>query len=376
MIQHVQRVWRYARIYGVSRTLSKIQSRLGVGFALSRGAQEERDVTIIGCGQFAYSTIAYFLHRRRPHCIGCVYDPEPARTAAMRDQYSARPCSSAAAALDDAHARYLYIASNHHSHADYAIAGLERGLDVYVEKPVSVTWEQLSRLSAARRGARGRLFAGYNRPHSAALLTLRQAFDRHAIEPPITLMCHVSGHAIGPDHWYRRPEEGTRICGNMGHWIDLAIHILSWRKVPESLDISISYANPDAPDDNLAVDLTSPDGDLVSIVLTARSEPFEGIRETIMLNAGRLIARIDDFRKLELDIGASRQVEHYRPKDVGHERSVMQPFGANCRWEEVEASTMLMLCITDMVRSKTRSACFSFAEARSRLERIAQAEGY
>ena len=40
----------------------------------------------------------------------------------------------------------------------------------------------------------------------------------------------------------------------------------------------------------------------------------------------------------------------YYPKDVGHERSVLQAFSPeNRKWSEVELSTLLMLHIDDMV---------------------------
>jgi hypothetical protein len=39
-----------------------------------------------------------------------------------------------------------------------------------------------------------------------------------------------------------------------------------------------------------------------------------------------LIARIDDFRTLTLWQGSQRLAYRYRPKDVGHERAVMQPY--------------------------------------------------
>jgi hypothetical protein len=73
--------------------------------------------------------------------------------------------------------KLVFVASNHASHTDYAAEALARGKDVYCEKPVSVTEEQAGRLFHAVRAAeaagRGRIYAGYNRPHSAAVRTLR-----------------------------------------------------------------------------------------------------------------------------------------------------------------------------------------------------------
>lgn len=100
------------------------------------------------------------------------------------------------------------------------------------------------------------------------------------------------------DHWYRLPEEGTRVCGNIGHWIDLAVHLMKTRgRIPEKFIISISYSDVKDFDDNISITITTNLRDLINIILTARSEPLEGVNETINFQCGNLIAKIDDFRK-------------------------------------------------------------------------------
>ena len=102
------------------------------------------------------------------------------------------------------------------------------------------------------------------------------------------------------DHWYRLPEEGTRICGNVGHWLDLAVYLLELDTLADFWSISLSYSNNHARDDDFSISMTSDMGDLVVIVLTSRSEPFEGINETINFQKGDIVAKIDDFRLMSL----------------------------------------------------------------------------
>ncbi|MBS0243946.1 MAG: hypothetical protein JSS20_17365, partial [Proteobacteria bacterium] len=206
------------------------------------------------------------------------------------------------------------------------------------------------------------LYAGYNRPFSAAIRDLRT----HCLKADgaLTLVCTIQGHALGPDHWYRRPEEGTRICGNVGHWLDLMVHIRSWNGLPQQWRIDCVWSNEQVRDDDLTIVLSSSLGDLVTITLTARAEPFEGISEMITLQWGDVAATIEDFRAMTVHVGSRRIRRRYWPKDVGHVAAVMQPFSDEKReFQEVERSTHLMLAIADMIRSGIRSRSFAFDEA-------------
>ncbi len=366
----LRKLLRFAAIYGPGRALVKAMGRLRVGFSLGGRGRGYPGVGVIGCGQFAFSTIAYFV-RRSARLVAC-HDVDAKAGASFSRLYGAKSVPDTAAILADPAIEIVYVASNHASHAEYAIAALEAGKRVYVEKPVAVTLPQLAALHAAvGAGDRSaKIFAGYNRPFSGAV--------RHLVERlgnpsgPLTLSCFISGHVIGPEHWYRRPEEGTRICGNVGHWLDLAVHLLSLRHLPDRWHIMLAWTNPESRDDDVAISLTSESGDLVNIVLTARSEPFEGINETINLQWGGLIAKIDDFRAMTVWEGVKLKRSRYWPKDVGHRLATLQPFHGGRNWGEVEHSSLLMLRIADMVVRGERSADFSFASEYATLEALSQ----
>lgn len=365
----LRKLIRFATIYGPGRALFKAAGRLRFRLPSWHLRKVPPDVGLIGCGQFAFSTIGYFLHRHFGRRLLSCYDIDShAATSLARALGVPHVAGSAEALLATPGLRVVYIASNHASHTPYAVQALRCGLDVYVEKPIAVSRDQLRELCAVRSEARGRLFVGYNRPFAAAIQELRRAMK---LDPQggITLQCTVVGHMLPADHWYRRPEEGTRICGNVGHWLDLFVHVLTWRGMPDRLEISLSWADAREPDENLCIAMTSERGDLCSIVLTARKEPFEGINETIELQHGETVCKIDDFRRMTIWQGDRLTRRRYWPKDPGHCAAVLQPFaGATVRnWEEVEHSTLLMLHIAEMVQLRERHSGFDFAAQRLRL---------
>jgi hypothetical protein len=113
--------------------------------------------------------------------------------------------------------------------------------------------------------------------------------------------------------------------------------------------------------------MISEKGDLISMTFTARGEPFDGVSETINLQHGNVMAKIEDYQSMKLWKGNYFQNYKFRPKDVGHKSAVVQMFQDNAEykrpWHEIYLSTMLMLHITDMVKGELTTSNFSFHAA-------------
>lgn len=370
----LKRLWRSIRMWGVHRTLAKVANRTSLPIRpVITLVPRKRDTLLVGCGQFGASTASFFISKVEGNRLLACYDINDRSAERIRRAYGYKQVSSDYSdMLDLPGAKYVLIASNHASHTNQAIEALKRGLTVHVEKPISVTWEQLAELKAAVEGHEDKFFVGYNRPFAKALFQLREHLP--AGDGPFTIDCFVAGHAIDPTHWYYDPAEGTRICGNVGHWIDMSVHLLSQRSLPDNLTIDIAYSDAELREENFALSMTSDRGDLVNMVFTTRGEPFDGVNETIHIQHGPLMAKIDDFRTMKLWNHDELHTFRYRPKDVGHRASVVQMFDTSPRyarpWNEVLFSTMLMLHITDMVRAGETSGDFSLSATRAKIDAI------
>lgn len=358
----IKKVFRFFRIYGVSKTWFKVVGRYRLlgKYLKPYSSSRERDIAVIGCGQFSFSTVGHAICQRFGNRFVDCYDINPSASATFANFYKIKnPSLTAEKLISNANVKFIYITSNHSSHTAYAISAMEAGKIVYVEKPISVNYEQLRLLQFAISTHKGEIFAGYNRPFSAAVLDLKDHVKRR--DGPLTLNCFVSGHDISPDHWYRNASEGTRVCGNVGHWIDLAVHMLCWGDLADLWSISISYSSSEVMDDNISISLSSSGGDLIVITVTSRNEPFEGINETINFQCDSVICKIDDFRRMTIWDSTFLTHKKYWPKDVGHIRAILQPFNETRyrKWEEVVISTLIMLRVTEMVRNMEREAVIS-----------------
>lgn len=347
MLNKIIKLFRYSKIYGISRALIKVASRTRIKFFLPN-FKRRRFISLIGCGQFGFSTISYFLYfNSKSNFLDC-YDTNLDNSKSLAYFFGFQKIIKN---IDDLFlnkkCKLIYIASNHHSHTDYAIKALKNNIDVYIEKPISVSNIQFNLLLNTYKSSSSIIYVGYNRPFSGAIKKLLPYLSDNSF----SINCFISGHLIEKDHWYRDSKEGTRICGNMGHWIDLSIHLFNTRgSIPSKYTISISQANVIEPDDNLVVSISTERNDIVSIMLSARCEPFEGINETINILNGELIAKIDDFRSLSIWNNEKFKKIKFSPKDVGHKSAILQPFSNKKRKvEEILVSTRLMLEIKNMI---------------------------
>ena len=373
------KVTRFVKLYGLRTTIFKVWSRAGlsckINFILSyllvRKKSKSNSIGVIGCGQFAFATIGRILSKYRYGFRAC-YNISEERNLKFAACYRATACNSSKELLRQP-IDLVYIASNHASHAEYALEAMEKGCDVYIEKPISVSFDQFEKLVKVVNKSNVRVYVGYNRPFSKALLFLKDLIKKSQKTTPLSMNCFISGHLIPPDHWYRDPQEGTRVCGNLGHWLDLFVHVLNWKsELPSCYHIKIQQANEEEFDDDLVVCISTNKYDILSVMLTARTEPFEGINETINFQLGDVIAKIDDFRHMTVWQESKLIKKRYFPKDVGHKAAVLQPFNQTTRqnWKfrfnEVKVSTLLMLQIADMVRSGDKNFTLDLYSAKAR----------
>jgi len=355
---------RFFCIYGFWRTTWKLLGRTRISFPNYSFKRISPDLGIVGCGQFAFATIGFFIFKKFGYRFKKCFDTNPLQSNSFAKFYKIKQsCSSFDQFLNDKDIKLAYVSSNHASHAKYAVELLRRDIDVYIEKPIVVTRDDLVNLLKEKNKSKGQIYVGYNRPFSPCIELFRDKLEKFG-SGGFSINCHVNGHLIPSEHWYRLPTEGTRVCGNLGHWLDLSVHLLSLRGMPDLISISISVADNDEYDDNFVVNFSSDRKDIVSIMLTSRCEPFEGINETINIQYRNTICKIDDFRKIVIWQGDKVFKKTIWPKDVGHRNAILQPFNNATKrdFDEVILSTLLMLHVAEMVKNKQKSSKFSFSQ--------------
>ena len=320
---------RYVRLYGIRRTMVKIRGQyhmtrryatLPVNHVRTGSAAH---VGLIGCGNFAFSVIAHYLRKNYGHVIRGCMDTDISRAASLFEYYGA--CfytNDADAIIADPNIRLVFIASNHATHAEYAIAALAAGKDVHIEKPHVVDDEQLERLCAALQAAAGRIVSiGFNRPRSPFGNRIREMLWSETGE--LMQNWFVAGHEIAPDHWYFSEAEGGRVLGNLCHWTDLTYQMMPpERRYP----IRIIPTRSAKSDCDIAVTYLFGDGSIGVITFSAKGHAFEGVKERYAAHRGSTLIAMDDFQRLVADVGATKTSRSLRHRDHGHEESIVNSY--------------------------------------------------
>lgn len=125
--------------------------------------------------------------------------------------------------FNDQEINSVFVASRHDSHAKYVIAALKQRKSIFVEKPLAISESQLDEIIAAynEATAQGRapiLMVGYNRRFSPPVRAMKDHFSGR--KEPLVISYRVSTGFLPKTNWYQSVEQGGRVVGEIGHFID------------------------------------------------------------------------------------------------------------------------------------------------------------
>ncbi|HYW79555.1 MAG TPA: Gfo/Idh/MocA family oxidoreductase, partial [Thermoguttaceae bacterium] len=255
--------------------------------------------------------------------------------------------------INDPEIELVYIASNHASHAEYAIEALKVGKSVHIEKPHVVGEDQLKRLCEAMTESKGRVSLGFNRPKSRIGKAIKYYLDTQS--GPSMFNWFVAGHKIPPDHWYFKEQEGGRVLGNLCHWTDFVLQLVARKN---RYPLTITPTRSERADCDIAVTYVFGDGSVAALTFSTKSEPFEGIRERFAAQRGEVLISMDDFKSLTVEVAHRKYKISPMFRDHGHELNVtnsyemIRPRGDN----EVAECPIDYVWDTGMLFLKTRQA--------------------
>ena len=330
----IRKVLRYARMYGISKTLAKVRGQYHMHAhydalpVRKQRTSNARHVGIIGCGNFAFSNIAYYLNKEVGQVLRGVMDIDIHRAASLFEHYrAAYYTTDAEEVLSDPAIDLVFIASNHASHAEYAIAAIEAGKAVHIEKPHVVNEDQLRRLLVAADAAGSvRIRLGFNRPLSPLSRHLMATLDTQ--DGASMINWFLAGHELDSNHWYFHPAEGGRVLGNLCHWTDLCLHMIpSKGRYP----IRVIPGKADRSDCDIAVSFVFGDGSIAAITFSAKGHVFEGVREKLHVHKGNLLISLSNFGKLVIENAEHKK--RFRPmfRQHGHKQAILASYGMSER---------------------------------------------
>lgn len=178
---------------------------------------------LIGCGSLALAVHLNLLRRLPGVTLAALAEPDDSRRAqAARRAPQARPFESAAGLIESGAVQAVVISTPPAAHAETAIHAFERGLHVYLEKPLAVDLEDGQRIVAAwRRSGRVGLI-GFNYRFHALYQALARRVQSGALGAVIAARTVFAHPARDLPAWKQRRATGGGALLDLGsHHIDL-----------------------------------------------------------------------------------------------------------------------------------------------------------
>jgi len=324
----IKKAARYIRLYGAQRTLIKIRGQYHMKKryaslpAMVSLPEDGGHVGLIGCGNYAFGVIAYYLKRNFGRVLRGAMDIDIHKAASLYEQFGLRYYTDdAEKIIADPSIDLIYIASNHASHAEYAIRALRAGKSIHIEKPHVVRPDQLERLCATMAECPGQVGLGFNRPHSRIGREIKRALDSQT--GAAMLNWFIAGHEISPEHWYFKEGEGGRVLGNLCHWTDFVLQLVAPQ---DRYPLTINPTRGQKSDCDIAVTYTFGDESIAAITFSAPGHTFEGVRERFTADRGNVLISMDDFRDLTVEIVEKKHKVSPFFRDHGHELNILRSY--------------------------------------------------
>lgn len=329
-------------------------------------------VALLGAGDYARTEVVPALRRAGLALeVLCDREPQIAALGAVDTgfRFAATDPHEAIARLD--RRGLVVVATYHDSHAPLAAAALDAGHRVLLEKPAVVTPADLDLLLAAAQRTPGELEVGFNRRYNPLVRRAREAL---AAEPgPATIVCSIREVEINPDHWYLWANQGTRVAGNLCHWIDLTVHLLGSGPRPRSVSVSPQVVRGRAGlDAERAFSISFDDGSTATLVATGRGDDVRGVQEQVEARRGPLTVQLDDLWRFRSTREGRVRRGRTLWRDKGHQRMYREMLDRFARGEpstysldELAAVCATQLAATEAVRSEPSRLDVELPELRS-----------
>ena len=272
-----QRTIRFSNFSDSASTISPSQPLLGV----------------IGAGNYASRVLipAFSKAGARFHTLIASTGIGPVHVG---QKFTFRQASTdAAAALADPSCNTVVIATRHDSHSSLVQQALAAGKHVFVEKPLCLSFEELSAIEAVYTGSQ-LLMVGFNRRFAPLYVELKRQVSRFHGPKAFVYTCNAG--PIPDDHWTQDPAMGGgRLLGEACHFVDLLRHLAD--SPIEDLQLQRAVDSKPCPD-TFSLQLRFADGSIGTVHYFANgSKAFPKERLEVFVDGKVLL--LDNYRKLK-----------------------------------------------------------------------------
>ena len=304
-------------------------------------------VGVIGSGNFTGSTILPKLKTARAQIKSIASSKGLSGSIQAKKHSIENSTTDHKAILADSEINTILVTTQHGSHSMFVSEALESDKHVFVEKPLSTTWEGLKRVENALDKSKGWVTVGFNRRFAPLALELKKRLS----PAPMNIIATMNAGFIPPEVWVHDVKAGGgRIIGEACHFIDLCTYFTGSKVV----EVCMNAMGPDARAnaDNASILLKYANGSNAVINYFSNGSKSYS-KERIEVHQQNSTLVLDNWRKLT-GFGVRGFKSKKTKQDKGHLNqfrqlleSVEKASGPTIPWAEVLNTSKATLAAVD-----------------------------
>ena len=194
----------------------------------------------------------------------------------------------------------IVIATRHNSHSKLIIKSLNEGKNVFVEKPLCLSVEELNSIDKAYMLAQEKftippkLMIGFNRRFSPCIKEIKNFLDKE--DSPKSFIYTINAGELPPNHWHNDVNiGGGRLISEACHFVDI-LCFLSNSEI-NSIQL-ISLKNNKYTPETFSIQISMNDGSIGNVHYFANgSKSFPKERLEVFVNKNIIL--LDNFKKIK-----------------------------------------------------------------------------
>ncbi len=227
----------------------------------------------------------------------------------------------------------------HSQHASLVQAAIENNKNLFLEKPLCTTQEELDALItlASRQQHLPVLFVGHNRRFSPHTVQMQKWLQNR--QAPCVIQLRVNTGFVPGTHWVHSEDEGrSRVVGEMSHFIDLIQALVGANIVRVSAQRISGDNLSTVNNDNIAISFKLSEGSVGTMIYSASGDKAYSREALEIFFDGKTIAsrdyrtselwnngKITKFKTSGQEMGYSEELKHFSDCILGKTNVLVPP---------------------------------------------------
>ena len=257
--------------------------------------------------------------------------------------------------LEDPEIDLVIITTRHNTHAKLVKEALNHNKNVFVEKPLCLTFEELEEIDEIIRKPKTSTFpilvVGFNRRFSPFVLKTKEIIKER--RNPLIINYIVNDLYLPPSHWTNTSEGGGRIIGNACHMFNLFSYLVD-SPVEEISAFPIKPTDSFyLKTDNFVSSVKFKDGSLANLIYTTQGSE-KAPKEKMTIYSEGIILELIDFKKL-IGYGIKEKMSSFKTQK-GHFEELKELAKSLYQrkwlipWEEIYQTTKISLTVDKLIK--------------------------